>query len=160
MTEPLDDVDQAILDQVRAVHELVDPPPADLNERSRFALRLGSLDIEVCRLFEDTLAGAGARSVERIRTITFESDSLTVMMTVAEQDEPGFRVEGWLAPPGPMRVELRVADAPGDALGQTRQVVAEENGRFVFDGVSGGLAQLAVHRGAGRSVVVTAPLVL
>jgi hypothetical protein len=145
-------VDQVILDQVRAVHELIDPPPADLNERSKFALRLENLDIEVCRLYEDTLAGAGARSVERIRTVTFESDSLTIMMTVAEQDDAGFRVEGWLAPPGPLEVELRLDES-------RRRVVADGSGRFVFDEVGQGLAQLAVHR-AGRATVVTAPLVL
>jgi hypothetical protein len=151
MNEPLDELDQVILDQVRAVHELVDPPPADLNERSKFALRLDDLDIEICRLYEDTLAGAGARSVETVRTITFESESLTVMMTVTG-DAAGFRVEGWLAPPGPLEVELRVDDA-------RRRVYADDSGRFVFEEVDQGLAQLAVRR-AGNAMVVTAPLVL
>lgn len=153
MTEPLDDVDQAILDQVRAVHELVDPPPADLDARSKFALRLPNLDIEVGRLYEDALAGAGARSDERIRTVTFESDHLTIMMTVTERDDTGFVVEGWLAPPGPLEVELRLSD-------DKRTTTAEDSGRLVFDEVGSGLAQLAVHRGAGYATVVTAPLVL
>jgi hypothetical protein len=153
MSEPLDDVDQAILDQVRTMHELLDPPPADLNERSKFALRLENLDIEVGRLYEDTLVGAGARSVERIRTVTFESDHLTIMMTVTEQAGGDYRVEGWLAPPAPHEVELRLSD-------DRRRMVAEDSGRFVFDEVGSGLAQLAVHRGAGNSTVVTAPLVL
>jgi hypothetical protein len=151
--EPLDELDQVILDQVRAVHELVDPPPADLNERSKFGLRLDDLDIELCRLYEDTLAGAGARSVEAVRTITFESESLTLMMTVSGDAAAGFRVEGWLAPPGPLDVELRLDDA-------RRRVVADDGGRFVFEDVGQGLVQLVVRRGAGNAMVVTAPLVL
>jgi hypothetical protein len=153
VSEPLDELDKAILDQVRAVHELLDPPPADLNERSKFALRLENLDIELARLYEDNLAGAGARSVEPIRAVTFESDHLTIMMTVTEQDGAGFRVEGWLSPPGPLEVELRLPE-------ESRSTVAEDSGRFVFDEVGTGLAQLAVHRGAGYATVVTAPLVL
>ncbi|MCE6998447.1 hypothetical protein LZG04_27135 [Saccharothrix sp. S26] len=143
----LDELDLAILDQVRAVQQALDPPPADLDTRSRFALRLADVDIEVARLYEDVLAGAGARSAEPVRTLTFESADVTIMLTVAERAGE-LRVEGWLAPPGPLRVELRTDDPAG-----TRHVVADDGGRFVFDGVTRGLAQLAVPRPAGPTVV-------
>lgn len=143
----LDELDLAILDQVRAVQQALDPPPEDLDTRARFAVRLAGLDIEIARLFEDVVAGAGARSAEPVRTVTFEAASMTIMVTVTAR-EGGSRVEGWLAPPGPHRVELRTAD-PGDA----RHVVADEHGRFVFEDVARGLTQVAVLRASGTTVV-------
>jgi hypothetical protein len=162
MNEQLDELDQSILDKVRTMHDLLDPPPGDLNERTKFAIRLSNLDVEVSRLYEDSgfdTVGAGARSIEKIRTVTFETETLTIMMTVTEQGEGLVRVEGWLAPPGPQRVELRVSDTP-DGRGVSRYTIPEPSGRFVFDGVAGGWAQLTVYRGPGESVVLTSPLML
>lgn len=148
--EPLDELDLAILGQVRAAHDRADPPPADLNDRVRFALRLADADIEVFRRHEDNLAGAGARTSD-LRTITFESERLTIMLTVAGTPEGAVRLDGWLAPAQPLRVELRLADGG-------RETVADADGRFAFAGVPAGLAQLVVHRGSGR--LLTAPIAL
>jgi hypothetical protein len=157
---PLDDLDVAILAHVRAVHDELDPPPADLNDRVRFAISLENLDIEVSRLFEDTRMGAGARAAEPIRAVTFETDSLTIMVTISPGSNGGLRVEGWLAPAAALQVELRVPNGGGHR-GRSRHVTAEESGRFVFDDVSPGLAQLTVHRDpGGPGMVVTSPLIL
>ena len=150
--QPLDELDLSILDQVRAMHQAADPPPADLDVRSRFAIRLTDVDVEISRLYEDVLAGAGARAADPARTVTFEADSMTIMLTVTPRTG-GLRVEGWLAPPGPLPVELRTAD--GDA----RRVSADDDGRFVFDDVPPGLAKLAVFRATGTTVV-TPPMSL
>jgi hypothetical protein len=144
----LDELDLAILDQVRAMQQALDPPPADLDARSRFALRLANSDIEIARLYEDVVAGAGARTAEPLRTVTFESADMTIMLTVASR-AGGLRVEGWLAPPEPLRVELRTAD-----LGRgSRRSFADDHGRFVFDDVTPGLTQVAVLRTTGTTVV-------
>jgi hypothetical protein len=141
MTEPLDDLDLAILDQIAAVHAAVDPPPPDLDLRVRFALDLGDLEVELARRTEDELVGPGARAAaERTRTITFEADSRTVMITIGERPDGLLRVDGWLAPAAPLRVELRFPD-PQPA----RTELADEAGRFVFDEVERGLVQLLVH---------------
>jgi hypothetical protein len=140
MTEPLDDLDLSILDRVAAVHALVDPPPPDLDLRVRFAVALDQVDLEVARRTEDVLVGSGARSAERTRTVTFEADSRTVMITVVERPDGLVRLDGWLAPAGPLRVELRFPE-PLPA----RTAIADEAGRFVFDEVAHGLAQLLVH---------------
>jgi hypothetical protein len=144
MTEPedlpLDEVDLLILDRVAVVHALVDPPPADLDDRVRFALDLADLDVEVARLAEDELAGAGARASERTRTITFDADSRTVMITIVERDDRLVRIDGWLAPAAALLVELRVPEPD-----RSRVVTADDTGRFVFDEVPHGLAQLLVH---------------
>ena len=150
-TAPLDELDAAVLADVRAYHELTDPPPADLTERIKFAIAIEDFDVGdagvvISRLQEDQLVGSGARGSERSRTVTFDSDSLTIMVTVAEDGaENVVRLDGWLAPPGPLRVELRITREPATSRGESYAVTADDTGRFVFDGVARGLAQLVVH---------------
>ncbi len=152
MTDPadelLDSLDDTILAEIRAAFTEADPPPPDLDERSKFAIRLTNLDFEVSRLYEDTLQSTGARTAEDIRTITFEADRLTIMLTVVDPGTGQLRLEGWLAPAAPLRVELRTA-APDQAT------EADAHGRFAFSEVSPGLTQLAVHT---SPVVVTSPV--
>jgi hypothetical protein len=159
---PLDTMDAAILDQVRAMHDHFDPPPLDLNERVQFAIGLETCDIEVSRLLEDTLMGADTRAAEGTRAVTFEAENLTIMAVVTELRTGSVRVEGWLAPAEPMRVVLRVATARGDSRGRSYEVRAEQNGRFTLVEVPAGLAQILVYRladdGAADTVVVTSPL--
>ena len=137
---PLDDDDQAILDRLAAVHTLLDPLPADLDERVSFAIALDSVDAEVARLSEQLTVGSGARSSERTHTITFDADSRTVMITIAGRPDSLVRIDGWLAPAAALRVELRLPEpAP------SRIVTADAAGRFAFDGVPHGIAQLLVQ---------------
>lgn len=147
----LDDLDEEILAELRAAWTAADPPPADLDARVSFALALSGLDVEVARLQQETYAGSGARAVERTRTITFDCDSLSLMISVSGAGT-GVRVDGWLAPPGRCRVELRTAPAGPDGQDVTYAVEADESGRFVVTGVPHGLAQLVVHT-SGRTVV-------
>jgi hypothetical protein len=158
-----DELDETILDRLRDLHERLDPPPADLTERVLFAVALADLDgadldIEVARLREDELVGSGARATERTRTISFEAASLSIMMTVLEEPDGRVRVDGWLAPPAPHRVELRTQPERRTAL----VAQADAGGRFVLAAVPRGLAQLVVHvAGAdGPTTVVTPSLVL
>src|SRR5918995_4188139 len=143
--EPLDETDQTILDQVRALHSHLDPPPPDLNERVQFAIALENIDVEVARLVEDMLVGSGTRGAERTRTITFDGESRTIIVTMADTPDGRVRVDGWLAPAARLRVELRLAGASPDAPATSKIVVSNDGGRFVFDGVAHGLAQLLVH---------------
>jgi hypothetical protein len=146
--EPLDDLDREILAGIGRL----DPPPADLDDRVLFALALADLDAQVARLAAEEFTGSGARAGERTRTITFDAASRTVMITVVERPDNLVRIDGWLAPGEAVRVELRVPEpAP------TRTVTADPTGRFVFDEVPHGLAQLLVD---GTPSVVTPSLVL
>jgi hypothetical protein len=135
---PLDDDDQAILDRLAAVHAVLDPPPADLDERVAFALALEAVDAEVARLSDQLAVGAGARG-ERVHTITFDADSRAVMVTIVDQPDGLVRIDGWLAPAAAMRVELRLPEPA-----RSRAVTADAAGRFVFDRVPHGIAQLLV----------------
>ncbi len=141
---PLDDDDQAILDHLAAVHALLDPPPADLDERVSFAIALDSLDAEVARYREQETIGSGARSSERTHTITFEADSRVVMITIVGRPDSLVRIDGWLAPAAALQVELRLPE-PAPA----RTVTADTAGRFAFDGIPHGIAQLLVQAPAG-----------
>ncbi len=137
---PLDGEDKAILDRLVVIHGLLDPPPADLDDRVQFAIALDEVDVEVARLREDLPVGSGARSGERTRTITFDADSRTIMIMIVDRPDGLVRLDGWLAPPAALRVELRLPEpAP------SRTVLSDGAGRFVFDGVPHGLAQLVAH---------------
>jgi hypothetical protein len=164
MTDPadawLDDVDHEILDRLAGVQARLDPPPADLDERTTFVLGLATFDSEVARLHEDLLVGSGARALQRTRTITFDADSRTIMVTIVERADGLVRLDAWLAPAAALAVELRLAGTP-DVPARSATVMSNESGRFVFDRVPRGLAQLLVrptHTGAAR--VVTPSLVL
>lgn len=156
--EPLDDVDLAILDGVRDLFEAVDPMPADLVERVRFALALEDLDVDVFRRFQEPALAAAARGHEESRTITFDSESLTIMVSITPTGYDVVRLDGWLAPPGGHEVELRTARGP-------LTTTADDQGRFALDDVPHGLAQLVVHpidhqpSALGRSVVTPAIVV-
>jgi hypothetical protein len=143
-----DDLDREILDRVARF----DPPPADLDDRVLFALSLDSLASEVARL---TPALAEARTSERTRTITFDADSRTVMITVVERPGNLVRIDGWLAPAAPLAVELRFPEPAAP-----RTVTADDTGRFVFDEVPHGLAQFLVHPTTDTARVVTPSLIL
>ncbi|HUR07659.1 MAG TPA: hypothetical protein VM347_34310 [Nonomuraea sp.] len=138
---PPDDVDPSdefILDEIRRMFSVLDPVPETLVERVQFALDLESADAEILRLSEELGLREGVRGGEESRTITFEGDALTIMISVSVQTQRLVRLDGWLAPPGDHLVELRTAEGPV-------VVRADEQGRFVVDGVIRGLAQLVVR---------------
>lgn len=83
---------------------------------------------------------AGVRGGEDSRTITFDSEILTIMISVSARDEHAVRVDGWLAPPGDHLVELRCGEG-------AHVVRADDQGRFVLDVVPRGLSQLVVRQG-------------
>ncbi len=154
--EPLDDVDFGLLDDIRGLFQEADPMPADLPERIRFSLALRDLEIEVARLAaEQNQPTTAVRGTEQSRTITFDSDSLTIMIRIDANRDGTVRVDGWLAPPQRRELEIR---ATADSL----STASDEQGRFAFVRVPRGTAQLVVRpaesgpAGAGRSVVTPA----
>jgi len=136
--QPLDDVDAATLRQVRDLYDVGDPVPDDLVERVKFSLALDEMFDEVARMTRmplDELAVRGAPT--RTETLTFSADRLTAMVTVTPTSVGKLRLDGWLAPPAPHRVGLRLQDA-GEL-----EVVADEDGRFSFESLDPGFGQLS-----------------
>jgi hypothetical protein len=148
------DPDLRLLDSIRDMFAAADPMPADLPERIRFSVALRNLEIEVARLSaEDDRPVLSARGAEQSRTITFDSDSLTIMIRIDANEDGTARVDGWLAPPQRREIEMK---ATTDSL----NVTSDEQGRFAFPRVPRGTAQLIVRPTGqgqtGRSVVTPA----
>jgi hypothetical protein len=139
---PMDAVDVALLGELAQLLSAVDPMPDDLVERVQFSLALDEMYAEIAsitRMEHDALAVrsepvAGTRT----ETLTFSADSLTAMVTVTRTGVEHVRVDGWVAPPTAMRVQLRMQEG-------TTQIDTDESGRFVLDGLPEGFAQLSFH---------------
>ena len=138
---PLDDVDAATLEQVRAMYAAADPVPEDLVERIRFSLALDEVFDEVARMTRvplDAMAVRGEASTgTRTETLTFSADRLTAMVTITRVGPGQLRLDGWLAPPDVFRVHLRMQG------GADHEEAADEQGRFSFDRVDEGFGQLS-----------------
>ena len=138
-----------------ATVQATNPMPADLPERICFSLALRDLEIEMARLADQDELTVAARGIEQSRTITFDSDSLTIMIRIEANRDGTVRVDGWLAPPQRREIEMKTA-------GSSLTVASDEQGRFAF-AQGRGTAQLVVAAPAahgpacaGRSVVTPA----
>jgi hypothetical protein len=162
--EPMDDVDFAILDGIRAIFGQADPMPADLPERIRFSLALRGLEAEVaCLAAEEDPQLVTTRGAEQSRTVTFDSTSLTIMIRIDSNARGTVRIDGWLAPPQRREIEMQTPT-------QTLCASSDAQGRFAFADVPQGTARLVVQalehdqgehgQGGSGSSVVTPALVL
>jgi len=156
---PLDAADLAILERISQMYQQADPMPADLPERISFALAMRDLEAEVARLVEESDAELMAtRSAEESRTVTFDSQSLTIMIRIESNSDGSARVDGWLAPPQRRDLEMRTG-------ANAQHAVSDEQGRFAFVSVPRGYAQLFVRQAedgpaGNRPSVVTPALIL
>jgi hypothetical protein len=140
--EPLDDSDASLLREVAELLTKVDPVPRDLVQRVRFALALDEMFAEVAQITRmplDALATRGeTQAGTRTESLTFSAESLSAMITVTRVTPDSLRVDGWIAPPRPMTVRLRMQ-------GDRSETTADESGRFVFTDLPEGFAQLSFH---------------
>ena len=138
---PIDDADLQALDVLRGIYEADDPVPPTLLDRVTFAITLDDLEAEVARLQRESVPELQARSedVLKAQTVTFTSETLTTMVTITPIPNGGVRLDGWASPGAFLGVELRIGE-------ETRHVTADEDGRFVFEHVEHGLAQLVLRQ--------------
>ena len=99
-------------------------------------------------------ASAHATRGEQVRTITFGSESMTVMLALSEVDG-GFRVDGWVAPGGTRHVEVRTAEGSSglecDSTGRfTVPLVPPGHFQLVLDGDATGTGTGGRRRHRGR----------
>jgi hypothetical protein len=150
--ESLDASDIHVLSLVRGVYDAVDPVPAEVYERVRFAFDLAGADRELATLCETLTASAAVRGTERADTLTFESPTMTICVTIGRPGGGVVRLDGWLDPGVSMRVELTSG-------GLRLHSMSDDSGRFVFDGVAEGEVRLAVHPTPGSPAGLTRPVV-
>ncbi len=153
--EPLDAVDLALLADLARIAEEIDPVPDGLVERSLFAITLAGLEAEVMELeyvqAPATSVRGDAPPVEA-RTITFTSESVTVMISLSPTDDGRIRIDGWAAPATALCVELH-------RPGVVSETTSDDDGRFVFEAVDRGPASLVVRRADGAGGAVSTPVV-
>lgn len=138
----LDATDQALLAEVAAMLETVDPVPDGLVERLQFALALDEVYDEVAqisRVPDDALAvRTELADATRTETLTFSAERLTAMVTLSAAGPGLVRLDGWVSPAGVRRVGLRMQRVD-------EEVVTDESGRFVVDRLRQGFVQLVFH---------------
>lgn len=152
--EPIDDTDLQILSELGDLWDVVDPVPDDLTLEIRFRLSVQALHAEVAELHGDDdrvqasdvpeLAGAGAfrdGTPVRTDTLTFRCDQLSSMVTVTSLAADMVRVDGWVTVPE-CAVEMRVLSRDRRGRPVVHQARADGVGRYTFDDVETGPAQL------------------
>jgi hypothetical protein len=149
--EPLDELDFRLLAGVRELWEDADPMPATLVDQIRFAIQLEDVDLEVMRIREQEGFATSRSAAEQGRLITFDSESLTIMVNVSPEPGGTIRLDGWLTPPAEHPIEVRNRNG-------TLTTTSDAEGRFAVSGVPHGMVQVLV-RTLGRSRTVSTPAI-
>ena len=90
------------------------------------------------------------RDDQQIRTITFDTATLAIMVSMHANTDGTIRLDGWLSPAGSHPVELQ----SGSRRLSTR---SDENGRFAIDHIPSGTVQLFIRPG-GQDHTISTPL--
>lgn len=137
--EPIDATDVELLGRVRSVLTRTDPVPPDFSDDVRFALTVQALHAEVAELTAGSqLAVRGIQSAERVESVTFTAGAVSLMVSInPTPDADTNRVDGWVTSGG-AGVEVVVGR-------EHRAVTADDNGRFVFDGLPRGRTYLVIR---------------
>jgi hypothetical protein len=149
--EPLDELDLRLLAGVRELWEDADPMPPTLVDQIRFAIQLEDVDLEVMRIREQEGLVDARSAAEQGRLITFDSESLTIMVNVSPEPGGTIRLDGWLTPPAEHPIEVRTRNGP-------LTTTSDAEGRFAVSGVPHGMVQVLV-RTLGRSRTVSTPAI-
>lgn len=149
MNEQLDAHDERILGQVRDLYKALDPMPRDLTHEVKYALTVAMLEAEVAELTRTpaALARSTTEPGERLRTVNFTGQRLSLMVTVGEEEPDGtLRLDCWVTLGGAL-----VEHHPRDEEQRVRAATADEFGRLVLNDVPPGPAHFLVWPGPGRA---------
>jgi hypothetical protein len=163
--EQLDSCDERILAVINELHHRDDPMPEDLNERVALVLQLeAELDARVARVTRpDELVLTRGEAELAVgqgdpASVTFDCETVTVMVTPRPSTLQELRLDGWIGPEGTYEVEIRSAEG-------AKRASTDESGRFVLEGLRGGqLFQLVIRpdealQREGLPAVVVTPAV-
>lgn len=142
--------EEAVLARLGSAFDTIDPVPLAAIEAAVASLSWRDPDTALAELVADSLTAASdvrTRPEAGPRLLTFESDSLTVEVEVADLGETR-RLVGQLVPP--QRAEVDVHSDTG-----ATRVVADDLGRFTVDSVPGGLVSLVCHLSSPPTRVAT-----
>ncbi|MGB3186271.1 MAG: hypothetical protein WBG76_12865 [Ornithinimicrobium sp.] len=127
----LDADDARILAEIREISSRVDPVPASLTERVKYAMTVRMLEAEVAELIRMPMAVARSEVGERVDSISFTGSRLSLMVSLTTEAD-GVRVDCWVTHGGAL-VEVHRNGGSNDA-GQAMEQgqVCDEHGRCVF----------------------------
>lgn len=135
----LDAADAQLLERIRHLHDVLDPAPADLVDRVKFAMSVAALEAEVADIVSSaTLETVRGTDYDRADTVTFASDGLSVMVSIEHGPSTRADIVGWVSE-GDVEVELR-------ERGRVRTTLVDEEGRFSFTAVERGLVNFVIRR--------------
>ena len=132
--------DRDLLAQLRTMWERVDPPPAGLTDKLIVAIELDSLEFEyeLLALTQPADANAGARGQTDASTLTFGGDEITVMVHLTRLGAGRLRLDGWVAPATPARLEIRHQEGADESF-------VDASGRFSLADIPSGMTRLVLH---------------
>lgn len=158
-SDPLDQEDREILADLARIVTRLDPVPDGLAERALFALTLEGLHAEVMELHRVDAPALALRGDDwadtaavEARTITFSTDSVTVLVSLSAGPAGGVRIDGWSAPATRFAVELY---RPDGCTGTE----SDDEGCFVIPEVAPGPASLVLRRIDGAGPTVSTPVI-
>ncbi|REF29342.1 hypothetical protein DFJ65_0277 [Calidifontibacter indicus] len=126
---PLDAGDVAVLTQLADSYRRLDPVPAGMPERIKFAITVRSLEAEVAQLVQERPLVVRGTDTHRVESVTFSAGKVSLMVSTTPSGEL-VRIDGWVTVAG-AQVEASFAERSFSAT-------ADENGRFVIDGAPHG----------------------
>lgn len=138
--------DAELMLAIRHLWETIDPPPDDLSDGVLAALGTVNLEFEfeLLTLVEstDVLAGARSSAAQLAEvgswSLEFAGPDFRVLLRVATVNDRR-RVDGWVLPRTPMRIQVASASAGAPAYDG---VELDQHGRFELTNVSPGLSRL------------------
>jgi hypothetical protein len=145
MAEPPTD---PLLAELRDVAARADPVPSSVLAGAKAAFSWRTIDAELAELTADSVfSGAGVRSADAARLLTFEGPGLEVEVEVTHVGALR-RLNGQLVPPGEATVTVRWTDGSSG-------VDADQMGRFSVDAVRAGAVSIEVRRSGSLHPIVT-----
>lgn len=153
--------DEALLDAVGDLYDVLDPPPADLAEGVLARIETENLDAELLTLVEFDKELAGVRSVTMLRapdevgtwSLEYLGPGFRVQVRISRGQRQA-RLDGWVVPARPMTVSLTATGKRGS----TDEAQVSESGRFEFPVTPTGACRLTFFTDAsGARPLVTPP---
>lgn len=142
-----------LLAELADVMERADPVPPNVVAAAKAAYVWRTIDAELAELAADSLLqGAGVRTRDAARLLTFRAPGLEVEVEVAATGTTR-RLTGQLVPVGPAEITVRWPD--GSTTAQ-----ADAMGRFGVESVPAGTVSLAIRRPDAERAVVTSWLAI
>lgn len=149
--QPMDGLDQQILDEVRDLYDMIDPPPDGLGQRMKFALTVQALQAEVAELTATAVLETRSEQAEQTDSITFTRGEISMLVTFGERRPTTIDLDAWITVPG-ARVELQIGNDLSEA-------VADEHGRLAFLAVPRGPANFVIWPSAEAAAPIVTPTI-